>query len=145
MLAEIGKPPCPSPLPSAFREVIDGRYDGYTASRRRISVMISAWLFFRFSIGSAWQRKWMWVGELAPIPVTPIDGSICATPSMPLISLSSLNDTSVVPSSEVPSGASTCTVQSPMSSLGTNSRPTIRLSGKVSSTVTTEIAMISVG
>ena len=53
MLTEIGKPACPSPLPSAFLEVIDGRYDGYAASRRRISVMISAWLFFRFSIGSA--------------------------------------------------------------------------------------------
>jgi hypothetical protein len=50
--------------------------------------MISACVFFRWSIGSAWQRKWMWDGELAA-PDTPIDGSICATPSIPLSSFSS--------------------------------------------------------
>ncbi len=76
------------------------------------------------------------------MPDTPIDGSISATPSMPLISLSSLNAISVVPASEVPSGASAWIVHSPMSSLGTNSRPTMRLRGIVSNAVTTEIAMI---
>ncbi len=60
-----------------------------------------------------------------PGPETPIDGSICATPSMPLMSFSSLNATSVVPWSDVPSGASRWIVHSPMSSVGTNSRPTM--------------------
>ena len=64
---------------------------------------------------------------------------------MPLSSSSSLNATSVVPASEVPSGASTWTVHSPMSSLGTNSRPTMRLSGNVSANVTSETAMIANG
>ena len=45
----------------------------------------------------------MWVAWPDPAP-TPIDGSICATPSIPLSSLSSWNATSLVPSSEVPSG-----------------------------------------
>ena len=48
----------------------------------------------------------MWVGELR-FAETPTDGSICATPSMPFNSSSSLNAISLVPSSDVPSGAST--------------------------------------
>ena len=87
----------------------------------------------------------MWVGELPVMPDTPTDGSICATPSMPSSSSSSLKAISVVPSSDVPSGASMWTVHSPMSSLGTNSRPTMRLSGTVSRTVTTEMAMMAIG
>ena len=46
----------------------------------------------------------MW--DWDPGPETPIDGSICATPSIPLNTFNSLNATSPVPSSEVPSGAS---------------------------------------
>ena len=87
----------------------------------------------------------MWVGEPTFLPDTPTDGSISATPSIPCSSSSSLKAISVVPSSEVPSGASTWTVHSPMSSLGTNSRPTIRLNGKVSNAVTTDIPMMMPG
>ena len=64
---------------------------------------------------------------------------------MPLSSSSSLKATSLVPSSDVPSGASTWTVHSPMSSLGTNSRPTMRFSGNVSRAVTTEMPMMMPG
>ena len=79
------------------------------------------------------------------MPDTPTDGSICATPSMPFSSSRSLKAISLVPSSDVPSGASTWTIHSPMSSLGTNSRPTMRFSGIVSRAVTTEIAMMMPG
>ena len=71
------------------------------------------------------ERVW----TLRSRPETPIDGSMLATPSMPLTALSSLNATSVEPSSDVPSGASRCTIHSPMSSSGTNSRPTMRFNG----------------
>ena len=80
-----------------------------------------------------------------PGPDTPIDGSIWATPSMPLSSFSSLNAISVVPSSDVPSGVSMWIVHSPMSSFGTNSRPTMRLSGNSASAATTEMPMIDAG
>ena len=49
-----------------------------------------------------------------------------------------------MPGSDVPSGASRWIVHSPMSSFGTNSRPTIRLSGIASRAVTTEMAMMAV-
>ncbi len=53
ILAASATPPAPSPPPSALREWMLGRYAGYAASRRRISVMIWLWEFFRASIGSA--------------------------------------------------------------------------------------------
>ena len=87
----------------------------------------------------------MCVGEEAVMPETPIDGSMSATPSMPWSSSSSLKAISWVPASDVPSGASACTVHSPMSSLGTNSRPTMRLSGIVRSATTTEMPMMAAG
>ena len=53
MLAAIANPPVPSPLPSALREEMLGRYPGWAASRRRISVMICDCVFLRASSGSA--------------------------------------------------------------------------------------------
>ena len=85
----------------------------------------------------------MCVDAPAPPPITPIDGMISATPSIPLISLRSWNPISLVPSSDVPSGVSTWIVHSPMSSFGTNSRPTIRFSGNVIRKVTTDTPMMT--
>ena len=84
----------------------------------------------------------MWVEAPAPGPITPIDGMICDTPSIPSSSLSSANPISLVPASEVPSGVSKWIVHSPISSFGTNSRPTIRFSGNVSRKVTTDTPMM---
>ena len=73
----------------------------------------------------------MCVDAPAPGPTTPIDGSMCATPSMPLQFLEQLErDLGRCLRARCPSGASTWTVHSPMSSFGTNSRPTMRFSGK---------------
>ena len=52
---------------------------------------------------------------------------------------------SVVPSSDVPCGVSMCTVNSPMSSFGTNVRPTIAFSGNVSANTSSEMPMIAIG
>ena len=64
---------------------------------------------------------------------------------MPFNSSRSLKATSLVPSSDVPSGASTWMIHSPMSSLGTNSRPTIRFNGNVKRAVTTDRPMMRPG
>ena len=105
-----------------------------------------ACVFLRSPIGMARQRKCMWV-EVDPPPglTTPIDGTICATPSIPLNSLRSCSPFSVVPASDVPSGMSRWIVHSPMSSTGTNSRPTIRFNGNIIRKVTTDAPMIIAG
>ena len=60
-----------------------GLSPGCAASRLRISAIICAWVSLRSSSGSAWHEE-VDVRDEPPPPLTPIDGSICATPSMPL-------------------------------------------------------------
>ena len=50
-----------------------------------------------------------------------------------------------MPSIDVPCGVSACTVNSFMSSAGTNVRPTIRFSGNVSATSAADMPMIHIG
>ena len=57
MLAEIAKPPYPSPLPSALRALMLGRLPGYLLSRCRTSLMISPWVRLRSSGGVARKLK----------------------------------------------------------------------------------------
>ena len=94
---------------------------GGAASRRP---SLPGWTV-RSSSGSACAIRWMWVTRSL------IVGCSRATPSMPLSSLTRPSAIAVEPSSDVPSGASRCTVHSPMSSVGTNVRPTIAFSGNV--------------
>ena len=148
----MAKPPCPSPPPSALRALMLGRLPGYLASRCRTSAIISLCVA-RALIGRQRLEVEMEMRRAPPPPPPPAAplppgftiGSMSATPSMPCRSFSTRNASSSVPSSEVPSGESMCTVHSPMSSFGTKSRPTIRFSGNVSRNVTTEIAMMTPG
>ena len=143
MFAEIAKPPVPSPLPSALRERdarpvagMRGEPPPHLGDDLRLRVLALA-------RAAAPDRGSGCASASCRLPETPIDGSICATPSMPLSSFSSLKRDLVVPSSDVPSGVSRWIVHSPMSSFGTNSRPTIRFSGKRrTAPSTTEIAMM---
>ena len=123
-----------------------GRTLGCAASRWRISVIICPCVFLRSSMGLAWQRKWICVEEEADKPETPIDGSMSADALDALQLFQQLESAiSPCPRATFPPGASACIVHSPMSSFGTNSRPTMRLSGIAASAVSTEITIIAVG
>ena len=103
----------------------------------RTPAATSSWLTLRSPIGCSWMKMCEWLTRSKMV------GMACATPGTASSCGVSSSTTFSMPFSDVPSGVSMTSWNSPMSSFGRNDRPIMRLRTKLDANTRTLTATMT--